>query len=107
MVLLLAGGKPWVKFKQPFEKKQFRDSTPEGHICAIARGRQLSKRDCTEGNARPQTSSRSDPRFVRKKYAAAPITIAKKATTPARIAKAPGSTLAPATAANRCDQMAA
>src|SRR5271165_1828813 len=36
MVLLLAGGTPWGKFKQLFEKKQFRDSTPEGHICAIA-----------------------------------------------------------------------
>jgi len=107
MVLLLAGGKPWVKFKQVFEKKQLRDSTPEGHIRAIARGRQLSKRDATQTNARPQTSSLSDPRWVRKKYAAAPITMAKKATTPARIAKAPGSTLAPATTANRCDQMAA
>jgi hypothetical protein len=35
MVLLLAGGKPWAKFKQAFEK-QFQDSTPEGHIYAIA-----------------------------------------------------------------------
>jgi len=54
-----------------------------------------------------QTSSRSGPRFPRKKYAPAPITIAKKSTTPASIANAPGSTLAPATAPNRDDQIAA
>jgi len=54
-----------------------------------------------------QTSSRSAPRFPRKKYAPAPITIAKKSTTPANIANAPGSTRAPATAPNRVDQIAA
>jgi hypothetical protein len=32
-----------------------------------------------------QTSSRSDPRLPRKKYAAAPITMAKKRSTPASI----------------------
>ncbi len=54
-----------------------------------------------------QTSSLSAPRLPRKKYAPAPITIAKKSTTPANIANAPGSTRAPATAPNREDQIAA
>ncbi len=54
-----------------------------------------------------QTSSRSAPRFPRKKYAEAPITIAKKSTTPASIANAPASTLAPAIAPKRDDQIAA
>jgi hypothetical protein len=57
--------------------------------------------------AASQTSSLSAPRFPRKKYAPAPITIAKKSTTPASIANAPGSTLAPATVPNRDDQIAA
>lgn len=54
-----------------------------------------------------QTSSRSAPRLPRKKYAPAPITIAKKSTTPVSIANAPGSTREPATAPNRDDQIAA
>jgi hypothetical protein len=54
-----------------------------------------------------QTSSRSAPRLFRKKYADAPITIAKNATTAASIPNAPMSTRAPGTAANWCDQIAA
>src|SRR5580692_166257 len=49
---------------------------------------------------RAQTSSRSAPRLFRKKYAEAPITIEKNATTAASIANAPKSTRAPGTAAN-------
>jgi hypothetical protein len=36
MMVLLAGGKPWVKFKQLFEKT-IQGFYARGHICAIGR----------------------------------------------------------------------